>query len=278
MVRANLPEKMPASLERRIQSAGEFEALAAELSLFASPGMAVLLRGELGAGKSTFARAFIGALMRETGGIDVPSPTFTLLQTYNETRIPVAHADFFRTNSPAETEELGLDELLGDHVLLVEWPERMAAMPWENVLNVEISGRGSGRLVRLRGEGQWAQALNRNRAINVFLAGTAWKNAKREFLEGDASFRRYEVLKTASASAILMDMPARPDGPPVKDGKPYSAVAHLAEDIRAVIAINGKLCELGYSAPVTYAYDIAAGFAVIEDLGRHEYSRRPRHA
>ena len=73
--------------------------------------------------------------------------------------------------------------------------------------------------------------------------------------------------------AILMDMPARPDGPPVRNGKPYSAIAHLAEDIRAVIAVNGVLVERGYSAPRAEAYDLQSGFAVMEDLGRKVYGR-----
>jgi aminoglycoside/choline kinase family phosphotransferase len=68
-----------------------------------------------------------------------------------------------------------------------------------------------------------------------------------------------------------MDMPARPDGPPVKDGKPYSVIAHLAEDIRAVIAVNSVLCARGYSAPKVEAHDLAQGFAVMEDLGRAVY-------
>ena len=73
-----------------------------------------------------------------------------------------------------------------------------------------------------------------------------------------------------------MDMPARPDGPPVKNGKPYSAIAHLAEDIRAVIAVNGVLVERGYSAPRAEVYDLEQGFAVMEDLGRNVYGRMMR--
>ena len=70
-----------------------------------------------------------------------------------------------------------------------------------------------------------------------------------------------------------MDMPARPDGPPVKNGKPYSAIAHLAEDIRAVIAVNAVARRRGYSAPRAEAFDLDQGFAVMEDLGRNVYGR-----
>ncbi len=274
MIRASSPEPAEIVVERDVQSVGEFEALAAELSLFAGPGMVVLLRGELGAGKSTFARAFIRALLPRYSDIDVPSPTYTLLQTYRETRIPIAHADLFRIGSAREAEELGLGELLADHAVLVEWPDRLGHVPWPDRLDVDISGHGTRRLLRLKAKGQWARALCRNARIVEFIAGTAWIGAKREFFEGDASFRRYESLSTASSSVILMDMPARPDGPPVKDGKSYSAIAHLAEDIGAVVAINGRLCELGYSAPKMEACDVSAGLAIIEDLGRDVFTRK----
>jgi tRNA threonylcarbamoyl adenosine modification protein YjeE len=257
-------------LTRRFDSAAALEAFAAELSLFARPGMVLLLKGDLGTGKSTFARAFIRALAAGAE-FDVPSPTFTLVQTYDETRVPVAHADLYRIGSAQELDELGFDELIRTHVLAVEWPEKMLDENHPDRLLIELSGSGSHRDAVITAQGAWEQALARNAVINLFLATTRWANAERRFLEGDASFRRYETLHLGREVAILMDMPARPDGPPVKYGKPYSAIAHLAEDIRAVIAINAVLCERGYSAPKTEAYDLAQGFAVLEDLGRSVY-------
>ena len=259
-------------VNRRFDSAAALEAFAAELSLFARPGMAVLLQGDLGAGKSTFARAFIRHLS-SGAEFDIPSPTFTLVQSYEETRIPAAHADLYRLGSAQELDELGLEELMETHVLLVEWPEKMLDHPIADRLLIQLSGHGSWREAAVTASGAWAQALSRNDLINAFLAGTRWKTAERRFLEGDASFRRYETLHLAGEQTILMDMPARPDGPPVKDGLPYSAIAHLAEDIRAVIAVNAVLAERGYSAPRAEAHDIAQGFAVMEDLGRKVFGR-----
>ena len=128
-----------------------------------------------------------------------------------------------------------------------------------------------GDIHRVGAHGQ--QALARNDAIRRFLGPTRWSKAERRFLEGDASFRRYETLHMEHEHAILMDMPARPDGPPVKNGKPYSAIAHLAEDIRAVVAVNARSGRRGYSAPRAEAFDLEQGFAVIEDLGRNVYGR-----
>ncbi|MCA3573873.1 MAG: tRNA (adenosine(37)-N6)-threonylcarbamoyltransferase complex ATPase subunit type 1 TsaE [Aestuariivirga sp.] len=258
-------------LTRRFDQSA-LEGFAAELALFARPGMALLLKGDLGSGKSTFARAFIRAL---AGGadFDIPSPTFTLVQSYDETRVPAAHADLYRLGSDSELTELGLEELLDGHVLLVEWPERLLGLPLADRLLIELSGSGTTREAAITASGAWQQALLRNDQIRGFLNGTRWQGAERRFLEGDASFRRYETLHTQAGQAVLMDMPARPDGPPVKDGLPYSAIAHLAEDIRAVVAVNHVLAERGLSAPRIESHDLAAGFAVMEDLGRKVYGR-----
>jgi tRNA threonylcarbamoyl adenosine modification protein YjeE len=257
---------------RRFDTAAALEAFAAELSLFARPGMALLLKGDLGAGKSTFARAFIRAL-GDGAEFDVPSPTFTLVQTYDGTRVPAAHADLYRIGSPQELGELGLEELLATHVLAVEWPEKILDWPIPDRMLIELSGAASWREAAITASGAWAQALARNEAIRSFLNSTRWRSAHRRFLEGDASFRRYETLQLGAENAILMDMPARPDGPPVRNGKPYSAIAHLAEDIRAVIAVNAVLVGRGYSAPRSEAHDLASGLAVMEDLGRKVFGR-----
>ncbi len=263
-------------ITRRFESAAALEGFAADLALFARPGMALLLKGNLGAGKSTFARAFIRALAPGQD-FDIPSPTFTLVQTYDETRVPVAHADLYRIGSADELDELGFDDLVSTHVLAVEWPEKILGWPLADRLLIELSGTGIHRDAAITASGAWVQALTRNAAIRSFLSGTRWAEAERRFLEGDASFRRYETLHLGHGeAAVLMDMPARPDGPPVRHGKPYSAIAHLAEDIRAVIAVNSVLRDKGYSAPKSEAHDLDHGFAVMEDLGRKVYGRMIR--
>jgi tRNA threonylcarbamoyladenosine biosynthesis protein TsaE len=101
------------------------EALAARLAAVARPGDVIALKGELGAGKTSFARAFIRAL----GGIgEVPSPTFTLVQVYELGPATVWHFDGYRLRDPEEASELGIEDAFADGISLIEWPERFGAL------------------------------------------------------------------------------------------------------------------------------------------------------
>lgn len=262
--------------EQTVLLAGEAEtaALGERLSLWVRPGMLVLLGGELGAGKSTLARAFIRALMTPDDVQDIPSPTFSLIQTYDDTRVPVFHADLYRLKDASEVDELGLEGLLATHAGLVEWPDRMEGIATASVLKVTMTGRGNSRTVHLKATGDWARSLERDERLTTFLQTTPHANSTRAFFEGDASSRRYEKLMAQSGEVVLlMDMPQRPDGPVVKYGKPYSQIAHLAENITAVVAINKHLVSLGYSAPRVPAFDLASGFGLIEPLGDKVFGR-----
>ena len=119
-------------------------------------GDVVTLSGDLGAGKTTFVRGLLWALGHAG---EVPSPSFALVQPYEELDPPVWHADLYRLEDPAELAELGLDSL-GDSVLVVEWPERAGEGLWPHALrlSLEITGPGLRRLtaqVPTAWEGRW---------------------------------------------------------------------------------------------------------------------------
>jgi len=98
---------------------------AASLTAIARAGDIIALKGELGAGKTVFARAFI----RARGGTgEVPSPTFTLAQVYNIGAAPIWHFDGYRLRDPEEAWELGIEEAFSEGISLVEWPERFGAL------------------------------------------------------------------------------------------------------------------------------------------------------
>jgi tRNA threonylcarbamoyl adenosine modification protein YjeE len=125
------------------------------------PGSVVLLQGDLGAGKSEFARAVIQALAGEP--IGVPSPTFTLLQSYALPGIEVGHADLYRLADAGEVAELGLEECWRLGALLVEWPERAPALWPEERLEVALAhppvGPAEARVADLSATGRWAGLL-----------------------------------------------------------------------------------------------------------------------
>ena len=119
---------------------------------------AVLLRGDLGAGKTTFARALLQALGAEG---EIPSPTFTLVQSYDTPAFPVFHFDLYRLKTPEEIEEIGFDEACADGLVLVEWPEKaQRAMPREalTLWFEEEAAPTSVRRVRVEGA-IWADRL-----------------------------------------------------------------------------------------------------------------------
>ncbi|MET4698478.1 tRNA threonylcarbamoyladenosine biosynthesis protein TsaE [Constrictibacter sp. MBR-5] len=106
-------------------------ALAETLAKAARPGDVIALRGDLGAGKTAFARAFIRAREVMSGGAgatEVPSPTFTLVQTYQMPIGDVWHFDLYRLDRSADAYELGLDEAMAEGIVLIEWPERLGSL------------------------------------------------------------------------------------------------------------------------------------------------------
>ena len=121
-------------------------ALAAELK----PGDLVVLEGDLGAGKTALARAIIRALAGDQS-MDVPSPTFALVQPYDTLRGPILHADLYRLGDPREVDELGLLDN-ADAIVLVEWAERAPEIAEQAslVVSLAIPAGGEGRLVTLR--------------------------------------------------------------------------------------------------------------------------------
>ena len=133
----------------------------------------------------------------------------------------------------AELAELGFDDLPEDAVVVVEWPDRAAGfLPPDRIdvtLTLAPKLKPEFRHARVTGYGTCAPRVDRIAAVRQFIAEAGLSEATRERMPGDASTRRYHRLLLGNRRAILMDSPRRPDGPPVKDGKPYSQIAHLAE-------------------------------------------------
>lgn len=229
-------------------------------------GDIIALQGDLGAGKTTFARAALRYLAGDPG-LEVPSPTFTLVQPYAIGSFLIAHADYYRLGDPDEARELAIDETLIEGAALIEWPEK-GVLPKGAVLTVSLSRdpAGTHHARMIAGPG-WKGRAARLSKLLAFLDRAGFATASWRHIQGDASTRSYQRLSATGNTAILIDSPEIPDGPAVKDGLPYSRIAHLAENIRPFIAMAGFLTDNGFSAPSVIDADTENGFALLEDLG-----------
>ena len=243
--------------------------LAELLALRLTVGSVVALRGELGAGKTTLARAAIRALTDDD--TEVPSPTFSLQQAYATQRLTVTHFDFYRLSNGREALELGLEDAIQHGAVIVEWPERVAALLPEDRYDIELADTAAAgvRRVSLRGLGSLRDSAERlAAAMRLIASHPQTRHARIRYLQGDASTRSYARLSQAGKTALIMDAPRQADGPPVRDGKSYSQLAHLAEDmVRPFAAIAAALTRAGLSAPRILAWDLEHGLLLVEDLG-----------
>ena len=248
----------------------EMRRFMADVAAALEPGDLVTLSGDLGAGKTTFARAMIRYLAGDET-IEVPSPTFTLIQTYELPRFPLVHADLYRLSGAAELAELGFDDLPEGSVVLMEWSDRAAGFLPPDRLDITFTlapALGPDvRYVRYLGYGTFAARAERIAFTRSFLDESGFGKAQRLRMQGDASTRIFERLILGDQTTVLMNAPRRPDGPPVRDGKPYSAIAHLAEDVVPYVALAAGLRDLGLSAPEILNADLDHGLIVMEDLG-----------
>src|SRR5215213_8817064 len=185
------------------------------------PGDVITLSGDLGAGKTTFARALIRHLADDET-IEVPSPTFTLMQTYELPQFSLVHADLYRLSGAAELDELGLDDLPEGTVMLIEWPDRGEGLLPADRIDVELTLapklKTEFRHARVTGFGKFAPRVERIAAVRQFMAESGHSEAQRRRLQSDASTRGYDRLILGSKRLILMNAPQRPDGAPVRDG------------------------------------------------------------
>ena len=130
--------------------------LGATLAAQARPGDVITLSGPLGVGKTALARGFLSALGHDG---EVPSPSFSIVQPYEDLDPPVWHVDLYRIEDPAELDELGLDSM-ADAVLVVEWPERVGNEVWPEALRLSLDfGPDDDRILTAKvppsWEGRW---------------------------------------------------------------------------------------------------------------------------
>jgi tRNA threonylcarbamoyl adenosine modification protein YjeE len=222
--------------------------LARVMAAVLKPGDVIALQGAVGAGKTHFARAFIRA-RQGAAAEDVPSPTFTLVQTYADPLgTEIWHADLYRLTHPDELAELGLDDAMRDSIVLIEWPDHGGPLP--DPLTIALDPHADFpelRRITLSGsEARWGFAT-RLPAIARLIHRAGWVEARLIPLAGDASSRRYFRLLDGDRSAVLMDA-----APGTTDG---------------YVAMTQWLRHRDFHAPEILAADQHEGLLLLDDLG-----------
>lgn len=223
-------------------------ALAHVFAAMLSPGDTIALRGPVGAGKSHFARSFIRARLGNPVE-EVPSPTFTLVQTYPDPRgTEIWHADLYRLGDVSEVAELGLEDALSGDIALIEWPERGGDLPGALTLMIEPDPDDADlRRILIHGdEVRWGLVPRLVKTAKL-LHRAGWADASVTPLAGDASSRRYFRVAREEESAVLMDDSPGATGP--------------------YVAMTQWLRDRDFLAPDILAADEAEGLLLMQDLG-----------
>ena len=274
-------------------------ALAADIADNLAPGDCLALDGDLGLGKSTFARALLRARARD-GALEVPSPTFTLVQEYRLADLDISHFDLYRISDVEELYEIGFEESFAEGCALVEWPERAEdLMPPEALWLTFAPGPDDmARQLTLSGPASWGARLLRLCEKRQLLIDSGWGGAWRKPIAGDLSPRGYDRIlwpdvmagfagapdgeedslacaKRPAPSAILMDMPERQPGPELTDGRLYDVVAHRVTQLAPMVTIREGLEHLGLRVPQAYGVALKKGLMLWEDFGSETLAASP---
>lgn len=248
--------------------AGTFR-LADDIAAIVQPGDVIALYGNLGVGKSAFARAVIRRLAGAPD-LEVPSPTFTLQQSYETARFPVHHFDLYRLADPDELIEIGFSEAIDEGLSLIEWPDRAGDELPADRLDIVISEGNdlNGRRFSLEAHGAgWAGRLDETFGVRALLGRAGLADATRSHLQGDASTRRFERVMGAAGRAILMHWPPFGTLPIHADGLSYEALVHATDRLEAFLAIGDTLRRHGFRTPRLIAADEPRRLLLTEDLG-----------
>lgn len=141
----------------RLPDADATAALGARLAPMLRAGDVVALWGDLGLGKTTLVRGLVRAAVG--GNVDVPSPTFTLVQTYELPRCSLWHFDLYRLERPEDAWELGVEEAFVEAASMIEWPDRLGPLLPRDRLDILLEAAGGGRIARLSGSAAWTDRL-----------------------------------------------------------------------------------------------------------------------
>jgi N-acetylmuramate 1-kinase len=249
------------------------EHLAMDLAASIGPGDMVTLSGDLGAGKTTLARSILRYLAGDAK-LEVPSPTFTMMQVYQLPQLTVVHADLYRVTTVAELSELGWDEAGDNAAVLVEWPDRAGPLLQKDRLDVALNlapGLGpTHRVVRLTGHGNWVARLAQLRGARALLDAAGLGSALRMHMQGDASNRAYERLYLNEGTAILMKVPKSSGEPALPQGRSYGRCAS-GRQCPALRRARPRSARARIQRPGNFRSRSRKRALILEDLGNDRF-------
>jgi len=254
----------------RVNSELETKYLAECLGPHLNSNDLVTLSGELGTGKTTFARSLIRFLASRPE-LTITSPTYLLLQEYEGVSVKLIHADLYRLTNPNELIEIGFEEISENAISIIEWPERYPKLNEAATVAIKFNlfntNNNFYRTISITADNNILLSILAQYHIQTFLNDCGWVDASRTLIAGDASGRRYERLITEIDSAVLMIAPATNPESVLRDNRTYKDIAKLSVSLDTFIAVSNALIGLGFSAPKILGFDIENGLILTEDLG-----------
>jgi len=248
----------------------ETKCLAESLGFYLNSNDLVTLSGELGVGKTTFARNLIRYLSGQPK-LTITSPTYLLVQEYDGVITKLIHADLYRLTDPEELTEIGFNESCENAITIIEWPERLPGLTEKATVAIKFNLTDVtdvfSRDVSITADKDLLLSILDQYQIHKFLSGCDWIEASRTLISGDASGRRYERLTKDSASAVLMIVPQTKPEPILRNNLTYKKIAKLSVSLNTFVAACNALLGQGFSAPKILSYDIKNGLILTEDLG-----------
>ncbi|MEM7299819.1 MAG: tRNA (adenosine(37)-N6)-threonylcarbamoyltransferase complex ATPase subunit type 1 TsaE [Pseudomonadota bacterium] len=254
----------------RLRGLAETKGFAQSLALALQPGDTVCLEGDLGVGKSVVARCIVQTLMADAS-LEVPSPTFSIVQPYESanSKYAISHFDLYRLFGADELEEVEFSDAIGRDICLIEWPDRAEELlPQDRILlEIEIASADE-RSICVSAPADFHRRLRRTIAAGSFLYRHWGSGTFRAPMSGDASARRYETVRhVGEDQRILMDAPAIDEASVSASALDYMKRANITRNVSAFISIDQLLRSHGFKAPQIFAEDQDQGFLLLEDLG-----------
>lgn len=243
------------------QTLSDLQQFVKELSVMLKPGDVIALNGQIGSGKTTFAKLLINSLT-ETPLDEISSPTFNLYQTYESGALEIAHYDFYRIESEIELSEIDLSDSFENKICIIEWADKYSKILPEDRIEILIECQDVDRIYKVKPLGKCREILDNLNKIKNFLNDLDINFTRLEKLPGDASKRKYFRVTGLKDNMILMDATQEND---------TRSKTGLSQGIDDFIIIGEYLDSINVRVPKLIARNKTDALLLEEDLGERCY-------